>query len=195
MTASDDRLSRVVSHALRHEPWLYELDLDDEGWVPVEALLVALRETDQEWGSITQADLKRMIETSSKRRHELSGGRIRALYGHSVPRRLAKLPGTPPERLFHGTSPGAWAAIQAHGLRPMGRQYVHLSADFPTAQQVGRRKSSRPVVLTVRSGEAAASGVRFYVGNEMVWLAESIPPEFIERPGAEHQGSVDTRWR
>ena len=26
-------LSRVVSHALRHEPWLYELELDEDGWV------------------------------------------------------------------------------------------------------------------------------------------------------------------
>ena len=28
-------LSRAVSHALRHQPWLYELELDDEGWVQV----------------------------------------------------------------------------------------------------------------------------------------------------------------
>lgn len=26
------KLSRAVSHALRHEPWLYELELDGEGW-------------------------------------------------------------------------------------------------------------------------------------------------------------------
>ncbi len=26
-----DELSKVLSHALRHEPWLYELELDDEG--------------------------------------------------------------------------------------------------------------------------------------------------------------------
>ena len=27
-------LSKTISHALRHEPWLYELELDDEGWTP-----------------------------------------------------------------------------------------------------------------------------------------------------------------
>ena len=32
-------LNRTMSHALRHEPWLYELKLDSEGWTPVEALL------------------------------------------------------------------------------------------------------------------------------------------------------------
>jgi len=29
------RLSKTVAHALRHEPWLYELELDEEGWTPV----------------------------------------------------------------------------------------------------------------------------------------------------------------
>lgn len=37
------RLSRTVAHALRHEPWLYELEMDEAGWVPVEQLLDALR--------------------------------------------------------------------------------------------------------------------------------------------------------
>jgi len=35
-------LSKAVSHALRHEPWLYEPELDDEGWTPVDALVEAL---------------------------------------------------------------------------------------------------------------------------------------------------------
>lgn len=38
MTASDG-LSRVVSHALRHEPWLYELELDARGWTSMDALV------------------------------------------------------------------------------------------------------------------------------------------------------------
>ncbi|HZX88363.1 MAG TPA: RNA 2'-phosphotransferase [Reyranella sp.] len=36
-------LSRAVSHALRHEPWLYELELDEEGWTSVDALIAALQ--------------------------------------------------------------------------------------------------------------------------------------------------------
>lgn len=40
-------LSKTVSHALRHEPWLYELELDDEGWVAVSQLLESLRSESQ----------------------------------------------------------------------------------------------------------------------------------------------------
>jgi putative RNA 2'-phosphotransferase len=42
MAKSYDNLSRAVSHALRHEPWIYELELDQEGWADVGALLTAL---------------------------------------------------------------------------------------------------------------------------------------------------------
>ena len=33
------KLSKMMSHALRHEPWIYELELDDESWVPVDDLI------------------------------------------------------------------------------------------------------------------------------------------------------------
>ncbi len=35
-------LSKEISYALRHAPWEYELEMDEEGWVPVEQLLSAL---------------------------------------------------------------------------------------------------------------------------------------------------------
>lgn len=172
-------LSRTVSHALRHEPWLYELELDEEGWTPIDGVLSALRGERQEWRSLTEADLVRMIEASSKRRHEISGGRIRALYGHSVPGRLRKTPAVPPGLLFHGTAPASLPNIRSSGLLPMGRQYVHLSIDRATAEEVGRRKSPRPIILQVLAGEAHVQGVRFYEGNEKVWLADQVPARFI----------------
>ena len=84
------KLSRSVSHALRHEPWLYELELDDEGWASVESILVALRKEQPEWADLCEADLIRMIESSSKSRHEVKDGRIRAFYGHSIAGKLRK---------------------------------------------------------------------------------------------------------
>lgn len=59
------QLSRVVSHALRHEPWLYELELDDEGWVPVDQLLMALREKGGDWEVVDTRSLERMLETAT----------------------------------------------------------------------------------------------------------------------------------
>ena len=176
---SDVELSRAVSHALRHEPWLYELELDEEGWVPVEQLLAALRRRGGSWESIDRAALERMIATGTKRRHELDGDRIRALYGHSVPGRIHRQERTPPTELFHGTAPQTWVEIQSGGLLPMGRQFVHLSVDQETAVSVGGRKSDHPIILRINAPAAAFAGTTFYQGNELVWLADSVPARFI----------------
>lgn len=173
-------LSRVLSHALRHEPWVYELELDEAGWVPVEALLIALRAENPAWSSLSEDDLANMIALSDKKRHELRDGHIRALYGHSMPRRLVKERAEPPSVLFHGTAPEMCKRIKLEGLKPMGRHYVHLSIDIATANQVGRRKAKTPVILSVKASMAWASGVSFYRGNDLVWLADAIPAIFIE---------------
>jgi putative RNA 2'-phosphotransferase len=173
-------LSRVISHALRHEPWLYELELDDAGWVPVEALLAALRAEKPAWEGVSEADLVRMMAEADKQRYEMRDGKFRALYGHSTPQKLLREAAEPPAILFHGTAPKTVALIRKDGLRPMGRQYVHLSVDATTATQVGRRKAKDPVILRIRAGGAHGAGVRFYRGNELVWLADAVAPEFIE---------------
>ena len=172
-------LSRAVSHALRHEPWLYELELDEEGWTLVETLVKALAE-EPRWRGLSPVQLQAMIEHAPKQRHEIHGDRIRALYGHSLPGRIAKTPGMPPPRLFHGTATDTVPAILTDGLQPMQRQYVHLSVDRATARSVGHRKSTNVSVLVIRAGEAHTRGVRFWLGNELVWLADYIPPAFIE---------------
>jgi putative RNA 2'-phosphotransferase len=172
-------LSRLVSHALRHEPWLYELELDEAGGVPVTLLVEALRR-EPGWSSLTVGEVEAMVVGAKKQRHEIRDGRIRALYGHSLPGGVERVSASPPDGLFHGTSPAAAEAIQVEGLRPMGRQFVHLSVDRATAEAVGARKAPEPVILAVAASEAAATGVVFYVGNEKVWLADSVPVRFIQ---------------
>lgn len=178
MSTTDTQLSRLVSHALRHEPWLYELELDEEGWVPIDQLLAALQES-RDWRPVDRAALERMISVASKQRHQIDGDRIRALYGHSVPGRIRNQRASPPARLFHGTAPETWPSIQADGLLPMSRQYVHLSVDRETATLVGQRKSSNPVILVVDAAAASLAGTPFYQGNESVWLADVVPARYV----------------
>ena len=181
MKKDQNELSRAMSHALRHEPWLYEIELDDDGWASVEALVTALRQADPAWTELSRATVAEVIASSDKQRHELVGDRIRALYGHSVGGNLRRQTATPPPELFHGTSPQAAVVIESEGLKPMGRNYVHLSVDEATAEAVGRRKTANPVILTVDAGAAHADGVVFYAGNEKVWLADVVPARFVTK--------------
>lgn len=177
------RLSKTVSHALRHEPWIYELEVDDEGWVRVDELLVALRTVDESWLALDEHAIDQLIRRFEKKRHELKDGRIRAIYGHSLPGKLMRLRSQPPPVLFHGTGTDSISLIQVGGLLPMKRQFVHLSSDRETAIDVGRRKAKAPVILEIAAGHAAAVGVKFYLGNQHVWLADEIPPDFIKECG------------
>jgi len=83
--------------------------------------------------------------------------------------------GTPPSVLYHGTSRHAMPSIEEHGLLPMGREYVHLSAETQFAALAGRRKG-KLVMLRLDTAAAAEAGVVFYEAGSGVWLAERIPP-------------------
>jgi putative RNA 2'-phosphotransferase len=173
------QLSRTISHALRHEPWVYELEIEQDGWITLSSLLSALRKEKDEWSDLNQCDIENMIRNSPKKRHEICGGKIRALYGHSLFGKFEKELAEPPQFLYHGTSNIAAEKIKIEGLISMSRQYVHLSIDLETATQVGQRKAKRPKILKIRAYEGFESGLRFYRGNDYVWLADSVPPDFI----------------
>ena len=173
-------LSKEISYALRHAPWEYELEIDEEGWVPVEQLLDALHRTEK-WSNICEADLNEMIEKAEKKRHELAGGKIRAFYGHSIPMKILKEEKVPPNVLYHGTARRFLESINENGLLPQSRQYVHLSQDIETAENVGMRHDDKPCVLIINAQMAWKDGIKFYFGNEKVWLADTIPGRYIRK--------------
>jgi putative RNA 2'-phosphotransferase len=166
----------------RHQPERFALELDEESWASLSEVMEILRGLPNfRWA--TRADVMAIVEEGSgdsKRRFEVKGNRIRACYGHSLTQLIVYEPCTPPKVLYHGTSPGALASIRREGLKPMGRQYVHLSPDPETAVRVGARHTERPVVLTVRAAKAHAAGISFYQAHQAVYLAKHVPPEFLE---------------
>lgn len=166
------KLSKEISYALRHAPWEYELEMDEEGFVPLEQLLNAL--------DITKEDVLKVMEISEKKRLELDGDRIRALYGHSIPMHIKKVEGTPPAILYHGTAKRFIDSIKEKGLLPMNRQYVHLSVDVETATAVGKRHDNNPIILRIDTQKAIADGIKFYIGNDKVWLCDELPIEYIQ---------------
>ena len=173
------QISKTNSHALRHEPPTYGLTLDETGSLALSDLVVALRKTSSDYADLEEEDIVELTFTAEKVRHEINGGRIRALYGHSTAQTFECVAQPAPTQLFHGTSPESLEPIYANGLKPMARQYVHLSADTSTAQIVGRRKSSTPVILEIDARAAAAAGIAFFHAGGRVWLAPEVPPSFI----------------
>lgn len=174
------QLSKEISYALRHAPQEYGLTLDEQGWVPVEDLIAALKKQ-VKYSDLTVQDITFMIQTSEKKRHEFAGNRIRALYGHSTEEKIKKDAVQPPDVLYHGTAHKFMQKILGQGLISKDRQYVHLSQDRETAINVGQRRDTDPVILVIDALAAWKDGVKFYHGNETIWLADEVPAKYISR--------------
>ena len=173
-------LSKIISHALRHQPSLYGLKPDKDGWVDVGDLIKGVKDNTSKYDDLSKMILIKMIEESPKKRHKIEGNRIRALYGHSLKEKIIKVPSTPPEVLFHGTKEGTITDILKSGLLPMKRQYVHLSENMQDAFGVALRKTKAPVILRIKSFQASQNGVRFYEEGNGLWLSEEIPAKYVE---------------
>lgn len=171
------KLSKTVSHALRHEPQSYNLNLDDQGWVLLSDLILALKIKGIQ---VDESNIIKMVEVSEKKRHQILNGKIRAFYGHSIEKTILKYPVEPPEFLFHGTTLSSLNSIKEKGLQPMERQYVHLSDDEKTAEIVGNRKAGELVILTVKAKEAFLNNIQFYKEMNGIWLSDPIPSKYIE---------------
>jgi putative RNA 2'-phosphotransferase len=175
------RLSRIIAHALRHHPERYGLELDEDGWVPLEVLVIGLAR-DAQWSDLSTDDIHAMMAAAGKQRYEILDGQIRAVYGHSLSSKIKHPVATPPDHLYHGTAPGAAAKIRREGLKPMRRQYVHLSTDTATAAMVAGRRTANPVIITVRAREAHGDGIVFHICNPQVWLAEKVGAAYLTFP-------------
>lgn len=180
MNKKDIQVSKAISYALRHNQKEFGITLDSEGWVDMSILLAALHAA-HVYTSLEQ--IKRIINESEKKRFEIRGDRIRATYGHSIEQKIEYTPQKPPTVLYHGTTHQAYreiAGLSGKGLKPMGRQYVHLSSDIKTAITVGKRRDPNPIVFAINAGMMYDDGIEFYhTGNDTTWLCDSIPKYYI----------------
>ena len=173
------KLSKTLSHWLRHRPEAGGLTLDAGGWVPLAELLAALGRVFQP--PVSEAELRAVIAESDKQRFALQDGRVRANQGHSFPVALGLVAVAPPDLLYHGTTRERWRQIaRSGGLRPMGRQHVHLSPDVATARRVAERhRAETPLVLRVDAAALADAGHAVYRSENGVYLTDAVPIAFL----------------
>jgi putative RNA 2'-phosphotransferase len=170
-------ISKYLAKYLRHAPDELGLTLQPGGWVPVDDLLDAAR---RHGFAIDYDELIECVETSDKKRFSFdnTGELIRANQGHSVEVDLQLEETIPPELLYHGTVARFLPSIHGTGLIRGNRHHVHLSKDVETARKVGVRRG-QPVILKVDAGRMHRDGHKFYVSANGVWLADSVPPEYL----------------
>ena len=174
-SATRTRISKFLSGALRHFPDDAGLDLDAAGWTAIDSVV---KRVGEKYGVDHDAVIG-IIRTDPKGRFEVDTDRMRAAYGHSVAVDL-DAGGTPvPDTLYHGTSPDALDSITREGLKPMGRQSVHLSDSVDDAKAVGSRHAADPVILEIDAGAMRADDHTITKRGRAVYTTERVPPEYI----------------
>lgn len=170
-----ERISRFLSFLLRHRPEDYPLPFDRYGLVPWKDVVAMVQER---FAEVKEEDILGIVEGSDKQRFEMKEGKVRATYGHSFPVDLGEEAATPPARLYHGTARDLAETALRDGLKPRGRQYVHLSSSLEEAIAVGQRRDPSPTIVVIDSAAAHASGVPFYSSGPL-YLAKEVPREFL----------------
>jgi putative RNA 2'-phosphotransferase len=171
-----ERLSRFVSGALRHFPEDAGIDLDAAGWTDRNFLADAVSRR-YDWARPESLDA--VFATDPKGRFECHDDRVRAAYGHSVDIDLGATDDPIPDTLYHGTAPRNLEAIREEGLRPMGREAVHLSGTLEDALAVGSRHATDPVVLVVDAAGMLADGREINRRGEETYTTPRVPPRYL----------------
>uniref|UniRef100_A0A8C3Q7D1 2'-phosphotransferase n=1 Tax=Geospiza parvula TaxID=87175 RepID=A0A8C3Q7D1_GEOPR len=158
------RLSKALSYVLRHGAEAEGLPMGPDGFVEVGALLRLPR-----FAGLSESDVRAAV-ADPKGRLALRPDplRVRANQGHSLP--VPELELTPldtpealPPTLAHGTRRRLWGPIRAGGLRPMGRQHLHLAGGLPGDPGVrsGMRSDSE-IAIIIDGPRALADGIPFF---------------------------------
>ena len=176
------KLSKFLAFMLRHEADKFELELDEEGFTDTD--LVWAQVNKRYPGRYTYNDLLEVVrgDQDGKKRYEIRDRQIRALFGHSSVRAISYPQATPPDTLYHGTTREALSSIRRDGLKSQSRQYVHLAINTKRASKVAQRHKGQPIILSIRAGDAHRAGIVFYNPEPEHYLADFIPPDYIDFP-------------
>ncbi|MDC0435102.1 RNA 2'-phosphotransferase [bacterium] len=169
------KISKFLSLVLRHQPQTVGLDLDENGWVDIESLILGARKAGT---NFSREELEQIVKESDKQRFIIDGDMIRANQGHSVNVNLELKHLEPPELLYHGTVRKFMEEISKKGLKKMNRHHVHLSPDIVTAEKVGSRRGT-PIILKIDSAAMYRDGHKFMCSKNGVWLIDSVPSSYI----------------
>jgi len=173
------QVSKYLSYLLRHNA--EDLTIDDRGFAAFEEVLAKVR---RRFPSVDKSLLIKIVDESERKRFEIVGNQIRALYGHTISVQIDLKEDSAVLVLYHGTTPQAAQRILKDGLKPMGRRWVHLSSTKEIALEVGVRRTNNPTVLEISAAEARKGGVKFYRSTDKVYVCEYVPAQYIKKLSA-----------
>jgi putative RNA 2'-phosphotransferase len=177
-----DRVGRMLTGILRHSPERYGLALDEHGWIPVDHVIGAIQ-NNRRYHWIRPYHIEAIVITDDKGRYQVEGGMIRATYGHTLQVDLSDMPNADLEFLYYPASEEEADMILENGIRPMDRQYIHLSATPEKADEAGKVRIQNPIILKidVKCATELLPEKPIKKAGKAVYLAQEVPAKCISK--------------
>ncbi|KAK6458683.1 phosphotransferase KptA/Tpt1 [Scheffersomyces xylosifermentans] len=184
MTEADQRevkISKALSYLLRHGALKEKLDIDEEGYVKISALLQHQRLKSYR---TTREDIDAVVRNNNKKRFTIRDGEyICANQGHSIKKvsnnnlDLMTLE-TIPKEVYHGTYKKKLPSIIASGgLSRMNRNHIHMtSREF---SKISGIRYNADILVYIDVAKSMAAGIKFYKSLNNVILSEGDENGFI----------------
>lgn len=176
-------MGRTVTKALRHNPEMLGLTLDQAGYCPVDDLIESLKVRG------FRADVQAIEKLGENERFSFNEDhtKMRADYGHSIGLHLCDMysaDSEPPEILYHGTAYESLEGIKEKGIIRLGvngkkgRDHIFTTELQAVALKKGSRHG-KSVALPIRAHDMYENGYLFYHAKNDIWLTDHIPAEYI----------------
>ncbi|KAI5465743.1 KptA family-domain-containing protein [Mariannaea sp. PMI_226] len=190
----DVQISKALSRLLRHQAENANIQLDGEGYAPLDRVLT--------WGplkslNVTFQEVQQAVVSSDKQRFSLKPNPstnpslsttsvepadylIRANQGHSIKldseAHLSSITleeGNIPARVLHGTYFYFWPKIvESGGLKVMGRNHVHCSTGTPEEGVVSGMRKDAELIIELDVEASLHDGVKWWKSDNGVLLTE-----------------------
>ena len=173
------QIGKYIAFILRHKPQAIGITLDQHGWAKVDELIAGIQ---RKYPNFNKDLLEDIVASDNKQRYSFNEDptMIRANQGHSIPVDVELKEVVPPDILWHGTGERYVASIDAIGLIPKTRLYVHLSLDTETAQKVGSRHG-KCVIYKINARKMYEDGYHFYLSVNHVYLTKEVPVQYLQK--------------
>ncbi|MGL5745459.1 MAG: RNA 2'-phosphotransferase, partial [Cetobacterium sp.] len=165
---------------LRHAPEKIGANLTRAGWLDINELITKFNKKNGPKYKIDREFIDTMVAEDDKQRYSFNAEEtmIRANQGHSISwievDTIVKK--RPPAKLYHGTNEVGYHAIRKSSLKPMKRNFVHLSSDIDTAKTVANRRGLKNeyTIFEINTKKAMELGTEFRISENGVWLCKEV---------------------
>jgi putative RNA 2'-phosphotransferase len=173
------QLGKLMTYVLGHRPDEFGLVPDQQGFVRVKDLVKALSE-EPGWGYVRKSHVHEVLITHGQDAFVTEDDRIKATRPRAS---VSPVPGVvPPKLLYHCVRQKAYPVVCQKGLSPMGQHHVFLATTKDMAWRMGKRRDSKPVLVTVQAERACEAGVIFSMQGEGIYVVDHVPAGYFSGP-------------